>query len=1035
MFKNLIIASLHQRIAVLALSFLLVIAGIYSANDLPIDILPDLNKPTVTVMTEAPGMSPEEVEQQVSFPIERALAGLPDASHIRSISGLGLSTVEIRFEWGADIYRSRQLVNERLDLLRGENLPSGVIPKIGPVSSIMGEVMLLALHSPDANLDPMELRELADWELRPKLLGLQGVSQVTVIGGQVRQYQVRPRMAYLQDMNISIGRLGEVLTGFSYNTSGGYISDHGSERSIRNMGQGPGLDELRSLPVDFRENEVLLLGHLADVEYGEQVRRGDAGFNTHAAVILSVQKQPGADTLELTASIEDMLRGLQQNMGFPASIDIVFRQADFIERATDNLQEVLLHACLIVILVLFVFLLDARATFISLVTIPISILATAIVFRHFDFTINTMTLGGLAIAIGELVDDAVVGVENVLRRLRQNHANGSPKALMTTIVNATLEVRTAIYNATLIIVIVFVPLFALEGIEGRLFSSLGIAYIVSILASLVVSITITPVLCYYLLGRRQVFRAGDAPLLRALKHWDLRLLDWSLMHPAPVTGGLVLFLLAAVIALPQFPVTFLPQFNEGSLTVNLISRPGTSLETSHEIGVLAEKALLDIPEVRHVGRRTGRAELDDHAEGVHYSELDVILDPGDTPLSEITRRIRDSLSMLPARLSIGQPISHRLDHLLATVRADMAIKIYGPDSAATRSVAIELQDRIVSLPGVVDLQLEQETLVPEIRVRPRSDAIQQYGIRPARLNETLSALSNGLVLAQVMDGERRFDLALKMADTERHPSALAGLLVDTDRGRVPLRQVAHIESQLSPNRITHENGKRRTLLFGNIAGEDLDAVLEQVRQAISGISLPSGLTIELEGRFKSQESARQRILMLASISVLLILAVLYNRYRSFTLSAMVMINIPFALTGGLIALWISGNAISLASLVGFITLAGISARNGILKISHYINLSIMEGMPFGRDLIIKGSLERLAPVLMTALVSALALIPLLLSGDAPGKEILHPVAVVICGGLVSSTLLDTVFTPILFYYWGEGPLRRVMARREAEEMY
>ncbi len=1028
MIKTLIRFALRQRLLVVGIALLLMMLGLHSARELPIDVLPDLNKPTVTIMTEAAGMAPGEVEQQLSFPIERAMSGLSQVSHIRSISAPGLSTVEIRFDWQADIYRSRQLVNERLALLR-PSLPDNFSPQLGAISSIMGEVMLLALHSPDERLDAMALRDLADWDLRPRLLALPGVSQVTVIGGNVRQYQVHPKVSRLQYLGIPLDRLQSALTDFGRNHSGGYLRDYGADRPLRHIGQTTRLADFRNLPVDIRDSGILRLEQLATVDFGAKVKRGDASLNARPAVILSVQKQPATDTLALTSLIETQIQSMRHGGAFPADIDVVFRQADFIERATDNLTEALIHASLIVLVVLFLFLMDSRATLISLLAIPLSVLTTAIIFRHFGFTINTMTLGGIAIAVGELVDDAIVGVENVSRRLRQKRPP-DPTMIMRTILDATLEVRTAIYNATLIIIIVFIPLFALDGIEGRLFGSLGIAYITSIAASLLVSLTLTPVLCYYFLGRRRVYRTDDTPVLSGLKSWARRLLDRTLSHPTPVTATMGLSLLAASLALLQLPATFLPPFNEGSLTVNLIARPGTSLQTSNHIGTLAEKALLELPEVSRVGRRTGRAELDEHAEGVNYSELDVILEPGVTDFAALRRRIHERLSMLPVRLNIGQPISHRLDHLLAAVRADMAAKIYGPDLSTTQAVANDLREKLASNPALTDLQLEQETLVAEIHITPDADAGVRLGIRPAELNTALSTLTGGAVLAQVLDGGRRHDLVFRLSEAQRRRDDLGRLLIASERGPVPLQQVARIDSVLQPNRITHENGRRRSLVYANLVGDDHHSVLRQIRRQAAELDLPPGYSVELEGRVKSQESSRQRILGLSIISVLLILAVLYNRYRSFTLSAIIMINLPFALSGGLIALWLSGNPLSMASLVGFVTLIGISTRNGILKVSHYINLFISEDVPFGRELVIRGSLERLAPVFMTALVSILALIPLLFDGAAPGKEILHPVAVVICGGLIGSTLLDMLFTPILFYRWGKRPLEHLRGRRE-----
>lgn len=1034
MFRQLIRTALRQRVAVLTAAVLVSLAGAFGLARLPVDVLPDLDKPTVTVMTEAAGFAPEEVEQQISFPLERALAGLPGVQRVYSSSAIGLSSVAVQFDWDADILRSRQLVTERINLLR-DSLPAGIQPQLAPISSIMGEIMLLALHSPDGRLDPMQLREFADWSLRPRLLGLQGVSQVTVIGGQVRQYRVEPDPARMQALGIGIGTLEAALADFGRNTSGGFLVHGGSERMLRHLAQTAALEDLRELAVVRDGGDVLRLEQLARVDYGARVPRGDAGFAGHAAVILSVQKQPGADTLALTRAVEDLLDARRVNPETPVAIDVIFRQADFIERSIDNLGAALWHAALIVVLVLFVFLLDTRATLISLAAIPLSVLSTVLVFHWLGLSINTMTLGGLAIAVGELVDDAVVGVENVLQRLRQNALQQSPRPRARVILDATLEVRSAIYHATLIIVVVFVPLFALPGMEGRLFGALGVAYILSILASLLVSISLTPVLCWYLLGGGAPKRTGDSPLLRVFKRWDMRLLDRTLLRPVPVFAAVALFTAVALAIIPQLPVTFLPPFNEGTLTVNVIARPGTSLETSNRIGRLAELALLDMADVAQVGRRTGRAELDEHAEGVHYSELDVTLAESGRLPAAVAAEIRRRLAPLPAHINVGQPISHRLDHLLATVRADLAVKFFGPDIETLQALAADAEQRLAGVDGLVDLQREQEAGVAQLHVRAAAEPLSRYGLRPAVLTHSLETLARGRVVSQVLDGDRRFDLVLRLAEDQRDPAALAALPLLTPAGTLPLGELAQIHEAYGPSRISHENGQRRALLYANAGGADLDAVLGRVRGALDGMALPPGYTVALEGRFQAQEAARMRILWLASLSLALILIILYNRYRSLALSGIVLVNVPLACTGGLIALWLSGNAISLASLVGFVTLAGISTRNGILKISHYINLAMHEGERFGPALIVRGSLERLAPVLMTALVAALALTPLLADAGAPGKEILHPVAVVIFGGLISATLLDTLLTPVLFLRWGERPLLRLIRNREHGEIF
>lgn len=1034
MLRYLIRSALRQRLAVLASSAIVVLASIVSVLQLPVDVLPDLNKPTVTVMTEAAGLAVEEVEQQISFPLERALAGIGGVERVYSSSAIGLSTVSVQFDWSADILQSRQFVAERIDLLR-DTLPVGVQPQLAPITSIMGEVMLLALHSPDDRLDPMALREYADWALRSQLLSLQGVSQVTVIGGQVRQYQVQPDPVRMQALEVGIDMLETALAEYGRNTSGGYLVDGGSERMLRNIAQSPSVDDLRQLAVGTDQGDVIRLGQLAGVTYGARVARGDAGFGGRPAIILSVQKQPGADTLELTHRIENLIHNLSDNPEFPVSLDVIFRQADFIERSIANLSEALWHAALIVVIVLFFFMMDARATVISLAAIPLSVLSTVLVFSYLDLSINTMTLGGLAIAIGELVDDAVVGVENVLRRMRQNGHADNPRPRGRVILDATLEVRSAIYHATLIIVIVFVPLFALTGIEGRLFGSLGVAYILSILASLIVSISVTPVLCYYLLGSNALKRRTDSPLLSVLKRWNQRILERVLVRPMPVFAAVAMFSVVALLVLPQLQVTFLPPFNEGTLTVNLVARPGTSLDTSNRIGRLAEVALLEMPEVAQVARRTGRAELDGHAEGVHYSEVDVSLVNNDKPLEVMVGEIRRRLAPLPVHVSVGQPISHRLDHLLAGVRADLAIKIFGPDIDVLDALASETERGLAGVSGLVDIQREQEGKVAQLHIRAEPEPLSRYGLRPAVLTGSLETLARGRVVSEILDNDRRFDLVLRLDEENRQPQALSKLPLQTAAGIVPLGKLADIWETQGPSRISHENGQRRALIYANAGTGDLDAVLVNVREAVGAVPLPAGYSVSIEGRFQAQESARRHIILLSIVSLALIITVLFNRYRSLVLSGIVLANVPLAFTGGLIALWLSGNAISLASLVGFVTLSGISVRNGILKVSHYINLAFREEERFGPALIVRGSLERLAPVLMTALVTALALVPLLSGADVPGKEILHPVAVVVFGGLISATLLDTLLTPVLFLRWGRRPLLQLARNRRRGELF
>jgi len=1046
MFKAIIHSSLSQRLFVLAVAILLLVYGMLSLKQLPVDVFPDLNTPTVTLMTEAAGMAPEEVEQLITFPVETAMNGLPGVTRVRSVSGIGLSIVYVEFDWGTDIYRNRQQVAERLALVK-EQIPAGLAPQIGPISSIMGEIMLIAMTVDPARANAMQARELADWVVRPRLLTIPGVSQVIPIGGEVKQYRVAPDMANLDRLGISLEQMEATLKNFAANTSGGFLESQAQEYLIRNIGRTTKLENLQELVVGYRAGAAILLKQVAKVEFAARLKRGDASFMGKSAVILSVQKQPAADTVKLTREVEAALA--EMNKGMPAGVtvkDILFKQANFIESSVSNVEEALRDGAIMVAVVLFLFLLNFRTTFISLTAIPVSILITVLVFKYFGLSINTMTLGGLAIAIGELVDDAVVGVENVFRRLKQNRAEGDKTAhlplckrgiegdlgVLEVIAAATLEVRSAIVYATLIIVLVFVPLFVLSGIEGRLFAPLGVAYIVSILASMLVSVTLTPVLCYYLLPKMKRLEHDDSPVVKKLKQWDTVLLQWSFDHSKRVLAAGLLAVALAAAAVPFFARSFLPAFNEGTLTVTAIMNPGTSLSEANRIGILAEQLILQVPEVTHVGRRTGRAELDEHAEGVHYGEIEVDLKKSARSREAVLQDIRDRLAPLPAAINTGQPISHRLDHMLSGVRAQIVLKIFGDDVDTLRGLAADMQTRLAHIPGLVDLQLEKQVRIPQLQVRVDYKKAGQYGVTPAAINTALETLSNGATVAQVIEGNRRFDVAIRLNDADRGAQGLSNLLVETPSGRIPLRLIAEIEDSDGPNQILRENSRRRMVLMGNSDGTDMAQIIRDIRAELAKTPLPEGYFTQLEGQFQAQEEASQLIAGLSLVSLAMIFLVLYSRYQSAVLSLMIMGNIPLALVGSVIALWLSGGTLSVASLIGFITLAGISTRNGILKISHYINLVAHEGEAFGKQMIVRGSLERLTPVLMTALVAAFALIPLMLAGGDPGKEILHPVAVVIFGGLVSSTLLDTLLTPVMFYLWGEKPMMKLLAHGNKE---
>ena len=1031
MFNWIVRYSLHNRLFVLAVAALLMVYGAMTAWRTPVDVFPDLNKPLITVLTEAGGMAPEEVEQLVTFPLETALNGMPGVTRVRSTSGVGLSLVYAEFDWGTDIYRNRQQIAERLNLVR-EQLPPGIVPQMGPISSIMGEILLIALPidtaaGPD-KASPMAVREYADWVMRPRLLTIPGVAQVIPIGGEVRQYRVEPKPAQLQALGVEREKLDAALRDFGANTSGGFLEAQGREFLIRAIGRTSRIEDLQNLVVAVKNGQPVLLKQLADVRLAPAIKRGDGSYQGKPAVILSVQKQPSADSVILTREVEkavtDLAKSRPPGVAEPA---FLFKQADFIEHSVTNVEEALRDGALMVAVILFLFLLNVRTTVISLMAIPVSLLVTALVFRYFGLSINTMTLGGLAIAIGELVDDAVVGVENVLRRLKINRAESSPRPVIEVIAAATLEVRSAIVYATVIIVLVFVPLFVLPGIEGRLFTPLGVAYIVSILASMIVSVTLTPVMAYYLLPRMKQLHAGDSPLVIWLKRQDARLLHWSFAHARTLLAVALVAVVLVGASVPFFPRSFLPPFNEGTLTVNVMLNPGTSLAESNRIGTLAEELVQQVPEVTQVGRRTGRAELDEHAEGVHYTEMEVDLKTSERSRDAVIADIRSRLATLPAVSSVGQPISHRLDHLLSGVRAQIALKVYGDDLDTLRGLAADLRARLAKIPGVTDLQIEKQVLIPQVKIHLDYAEAARYGVAPGNLLRSLEQMIEGERITQVVEGNRRFDLLVRLPEDARGPQALASLLIETPTGFVPLSKIARVEESDGPNQVSRENSRRRIVLSANTNGRDMSQVIADIRTELASNPLPEGYFTALEGQFQAQEQAARLITLLALISLTMIFMVLYSRYRSALLTFIIMGNIPLALVGSVVALWISGQPLSVAALVGFITLTGIATRNGILKISHYINLCAFEGETFGQHMIVRGSLERLTPVLMTALVAAFALLPLLLSADAPGKEVLHPVAVVIFGGLVSSTLLDTVLTPLMFWLWGEKPLKRLLA--------
>ncbi len=1040
MFTWLLNFSLTNRIIVLLLSLIMIVYGAFTLKQSSVDVFPDLNKPTVTVMTEAGGMASEEVEQLITFPLETVMNGLPGVESVRSVSSAGLSFIYITFDWSTNIYLARQLVGERLGSMESA-LPTGLVPRMGPISSIMGEIMQIAIPVEEEKISSMQVREYADWVLRPRIMAIPGVAQVIPIGGQVRQFQVQPNTRLMAELGVSLEQLENALHGHSSNTSGGFIESNSKEYLIRNLGRTTSLEDLKNLSVASKNNQPILLRQIADVTFASAVKRGDAGYKGKPAVILGIQKQPSADTVSLTKNIESALFELKASL--PIGMDeprITFRQATFIESSINTLEGKLIGASFFVAVILYFFLGTFRPVLISLTAIPISILITALVFKYFGLSINTMTLGGLAIAIGGLVDDAVVDVENIIRRLRLNAEKPvSERLKLIDVVRlASLEVRTGIIYATGIIILVFIPLFALSGIEGKLFSPLGVAFIVSTLASLIVSVSVTPVMSYYLLPAMKNLDHGDTKVLQWLKTKYKFHLNRFLDAPKKAIRFSLVAVFLSIVGIVIMPTSFLPPFNEGTLLIGLRLNPGASLTESSLIAQQSELLVSQVPEVTYVGRRSGRAELDEHAEGVHVSELDVGIKPSKEltrSMVEIQNDIRSRLVNIPAAVSIGQPISHRIDHMLSGVRSQIAIKIFGDDLDVLRGQANTLRERIVGVEGLADLEIEKQVLAPQFKININYNLASQYGVSTAQLMKSLQSLIEGQNVSQVVEGNRRFALVMKLPESSRSVDGLAGILIDTPNGKIPLSRVATIEDSDGPNQISRDDGKRRIVISANASGRPLSSVVEDIRSAIKDMNLPTGYFVTFGGQFVAQEKASRLIALLSIGSLLMMFVVLFSKYQSTKLSLMIMFNIPLALIGGVVGLWLSGQPLSIAALIGFITLAGVSVRNGILKISHYLNLMRSEGESFTKEMVVRGSLERLSPVLMTALVTAFALAPLLFEAERPGTEVLHPVAVVIFSGLISSTLLDTFLTPAIFWLYGRSEVDKLKLNLNKGEVY
>ena len=1053
MLNKLIQFSIRNRLFIVAFAALIMVYGVITLINLPVDVLPDLNRPRVTIFLEANGMAPEEIEAQVNLPVETSLNGAPGVEVVRSVATPGLGMVFVEFDWNTDVYRARQLTAEKLQSVE---LPKGITPQLGPISSIMGQIMMVAVTGDTTAAS--ELRTISDFTIRRRLMSIKGVSQVIPIGGERLQYQVLVSSEKLRQFNVSIDEVDNALQLTNQNTTGGFFDNKGSEVLIRNIARANTLEDLANTVVANKNNAPVLLKQVADVKFGGAVKRGDGALNGKPAVILNIEKQPGANTVTLTDEILKAITELQASLPKDVKIQTnVFRQKDFIVHSLTNVEDALRDGFILVVIILFLFLLNFRTTIITLTAIPLSLIITAIVFKIAGISINTLTLGGLAIAIGELVDDAIVDVENVFRRLKENWASPNPKSLTKVIYEASSEVRNSIVYATIIVVLVFLPLFYLQGIEGKIFAPLGIAYITSIIASLVVSLTVTPALCSYLLGKerslcpvnlmfwkkRKVVEStaashdDDSPLVKWLKKQDTKLLHRGLKYPKIIIGTAIALIIAAVAIVPFFGTEFLPPFNEGSFTINVVAPAGTSLNESNKIGTIAEQQILKIPDVLLTSRRTGRAELDEHAEPPNYTEIDVALKDDHRSMKAVLADIREKLEILKgSNINIGQPISHRLDHLLSGVRAQVAVKIFGNDLAELRTNAAAMKDILSTVPGVVDLQVEKQVLVPQLQIKIDRNALQRYGLQAGKVAENLEVFYNGKVSSQVLDGQKTFDILLRTNEADR--SNIENIrntqIALPDGSLIPLSQIATIEIENGVNSVSHENTQRRIVVSANVQGRDLGTTVKEMQKKVNEqLKLPQGYYLQWGGQFESQQSASKLISILSIFSLLGIFLVLFSHFKSTRIVFQIMLNIPLALIGSVIAVMLTGGVFSIATMVGFITLTGIASRNGIMMISHYIHLVQHEGETFGDKMIIRGSLERLVPVLMTALVAALALIPLTLDATAPGKEILYPVATVILGGLISSTLLDMIVTPVVFKMFGEKALRKYLEEQGKKE--
>ena len=1029
MLNRIIKFSLNNRLSILIAAVVLMVIGIYTAKNAEVDVFPDLNAPTVVVMTEANGMAPEEVERIVTFPIETAVNGATNVRRVRSSSTTGFSIVQVEFDWGTDIYRARQIVTEKLSAI-GESLPKSVgKPTLGPQSSILGEMMIIGLTIDESNesLSMLDVREIADWIIRPRLLSISGVANVAVMGGDEKEYQVLLHPEKLRHHSVSVQEILDAVQEMNQNVSGGTLYEYGNEYLIRGVLSTKDVAELGQTVVKSVNGVPVLLNQLADVEVGAKTpKTGVASNNAKTAVLLTVTKQPNVSTERLTAKLDAALDDIQKTIPQGIAIDReIFRQQRFIDASISNIQEALIEGAFFVVIVLFIFLMNWRTTVISLVTIPLALLVSIIVLHLMGMTLNTMSIGGMAIAIGSLVDDAIVDVENVYKRIRQAATKAQDKGKLKTqqlidiVFHASREVRMPILNSTLIIVVSFLPLFFLSGMEGRMLVPLGIAFILSLFASTIVALTLTPVLCSFLLknvgnSSEPERPKNDPKLVTWLKARYETALTWALDHRRPVLGSAIGLFLVAIVLFFTFGRTFLPPFNEGSLTISISTLPGIALDESDKIGRQAEELLMQVPEIKTVARKTGRAELDEHAFGVNTSEIEAPFELGKRNRDEFMDEVRDKLKVLPGvSIEIGQPKSHRIDAMLSGTQANIAIKIFGNDLNKLYTLGNQVKSTIADIDGVTDLNVEQQVERPQLRIAPRRSMMAKYGVTPSQFADYVHVLLEGEAVSTVYEGNNAFDLTVKVASHDRDAiQSIRSMMVDANGQKIPFEYIADIESSVGPNTINRENVQRRIVVSCNVSGRDLSSTVSDIRNRISAdVALPEGYHVEYGGQFESEESASRILMLISCISIVLIYLLLYAQFKNIHQAGVVLLNLPLALIGGVFAIAMTGGVVSIPSIIGFISLFGIATRNGILLIDKY-----NENWHQQTDhrYIIDSSLDRLTPILMTALTSALALIPLALGGDLPGNEIQSPMAKVLLGGLISSTLLNMFITPLVY---------------------